>query len=130
VTTFWKVMAGLLLSLPPAAYVGGTLVSSQADMPTERAPVVLSPTPTLDEPTSPSARPDPDGRPNNGRAEDDRGDDRRGEDGRSGGDQDADDEGDENGFEIVRPEPEDFDDDRGEGDDGAGGSDDDGADDD
>jgi hypothetical protein len=122
VTTFWKVMAGLLLSLPPAAYVGGTLVSSQADMPTQRTPVVLTPAPPVDATASPSARPDPDGgRPNDG----------RGDDNRRGDDQDADDERDEDDFEIVRPEPEDFDDadDRGEGGDG-GGSDDDRVDDD
>ena len=45
-SAFWKVMVGLLLTLPVAAYVTGTLVASQADLPDRRSPVVISDSPS------------------------------------------------------------------------------------
>lgn len=45
-SAFWKVMVGLLLTLPVAAYVTGTFVASQADLPDRRSPVVISDSPS------------------------------------------------------------------------------------
>ena len=55
-STFWKVMVGLLLTLPIGAYVTGSLVASEAEMPSERTPIVISDVPS-DE-ASNSKRPD------------------------------------------------------------------------
>lgn len=41
VNTLLKVLLGLLLVLPLGAYITGTLVASQADVPTHRDPVVV-----------------------------------------------------------------------------------------
>lgn len=67
VSTFFKVALGLLLTVPLGAYIAGTLVASQADMPDQRPAVVISQTTSgtagPSETTSPSptrsARPKP-----------------------------------------------------------------------
>ena len=64
----WKVLVGLVLTLPVGAYVAGTLVSSQANVPDRRAPVVISDNP------SPGAAPSADQSPGDDHA-DDHGDD-------------------------------------------------------
>ena len=97
-STFLKVALGLLLTLPLGAYITGTLVASQTDMPQERAPVVIDSRPT----ESPTATPAP---PEPSRSPDDKGDDRdddRDDDSGHGGDDDV---------RVVRPTPRDVDDD-------------------
>lgn len=105
--TFVKVMAALLLTLPLGAYIAGTLVSSQVDMPAERVPVVVSGSP-MPEPTTDPAAPlsgtqtkTPRPSPSATSSPDD--DDRSGH-GRGGDDDDDDD------VRVVRPTPRDLDD--------------------
>lgn len=132
-STFWKVMIGLVLTLPVGGYITGTLVSSQADLPRERTPIVISDAPSSTAPSStPSAKPGPTNRPRSSskaqptkrpsarrpRENDDQ-DDRPGQN------------NDEGGPAVVRPAPQDVDDgDDGNGDDDSGPGDDDGDDDD
>lgn len=126
-STVWKVIAALLLTLPVGAYVAGTLVASQADVPTERAPIVMRDsssgsagpsTPAETNSPRPTARPtDKENDGPDGKGDDD--DDSSGPDG--DGDDDADDD-----VRVVRPSPDDIEDD----DDDAGRDDDDGGDDD
>ncbi len=129
--TFWKVMAGLLLTLPLAAYITGTLVVSEADMPTERTPIVISEAPSLSPEPGSSARPS-DGpsasktkRPAGPDGDDDSG---GGDDDRPGDDSDGGD--DDDGIKIVRPTPNDLDDDWDGGDDSDDSDDDESGDDD
>jgi hypothetical protein len=101
VSTFLKVALAMLLTLPLGAYITGTLVASQTDMPQERAPVVIDSRPT----ESPTATPTP---PAPSRSPDDNGGDRkdrdddRDDDSGHGGDDDV---------RVVRPTPRDVDDD-------------------
>jgi hypothetical protein len=105
VRAFWKVLLGLLLTLPVAAYVAGTLVASQADTPTERTPIVVTGDPSggvgslAGSPASDPTRDDRD---------------------------DPDDDDDWEDVEEVVPEPDDLDDrdDRHEGSDDHGDDDD------
>lgn len=117
---FVKVVLAALLTVPLGAYVAGTLVASQAEMPTRRVPVVLQGTsssagvtPAGTPRTSPSSRPthDPGGRRGNHDDSDDRRDD---------GERKADDDA----VVVVRPTPHDVGDDHG-GDRKDGRSDDD-----
>jgi uncharacterized membrane protein YgcG len=95
-SAIWKVLVGLVLTLPVGAYVAGTLVSSQANVPDRRAPVVISGTPT------PGAAPSADQSP---------------------GDDHGDDHGDEaRGLRTVNPTPDQVEDDHGNR--GPGGGDD------
>jgi hypothetical protein len=125
-STVWKVVIGLALTLPIAAYVVGSLVASTTELPAQREPVNIqngSPPPTSD-PHSPSSGP-ADPRPS---ASDP-------------AQRDEADEADEadNGVRVVSPEPtpvHDGDDGRGDdggdedgGDDGGDDSDDDDTDD-
>lgn len=96
-STFLKVALGLLLTLPLGAYITGTLVASQTDMPQERAPVVIDSRPT----ESPTASPTP---PEPSRSPDDKGGDRKDRDDDSGHDGDDD-------VRVVRPTPREVDDD-------------------
>jgi hypothetical protein len=100
--SFWKVMVALMLTVPMAAYIMGTLMASQAEMPSRRTPIVI--TESQSGSTSASSSP----RPSNGPAQTSRPskhptaqstDLRRGSGG-SGGD---------DGPEIVRPTPNDID---------------------
>lgn len=120
-STFLKVLVGLLLTLPLGAYVAGTLVASQADIPDERDVVVVESSTTQGPSTAqpsgtPSGRPDDDrtDRPDDkgGVRDHDRNDDK-------GGDRDDDDDAD---VRVIRPTPHDVDDD---GDDDADDRDDD-----
>lgn len=119
-STIWKIVIGLVLTLPIAAYVVGSLVASTAELPDQREPVNIqnvSPSPATD-PHSPSRAPG-DPRPSGSNAAP--GDDKTGDD------VDVDD----NGVQIVNPEPTRVDDDAdGRGDDGGGDDEDDGGDDD
>ena len=86
-TTFGKVLIGLALALPMAAYVVGSLAGSSAEQPRPRDPVQISdvtesPTPGKRESTPP----------------DDQGDD-------DGDRDDTDDDGDDNGARVVVPQP-------------------------
>lgn len=59
-STLWKTLVGLLLVLPLGAYITGTMMTSQADMPRERAPIVISDTPSEGAPPkAPDASSDP-----------------------------------------------------------------------
>jgi len=101
VSTFLKVALGLLLTLPLGAYITGTLVASQTDMPQERAPVVIDSRPT-ESPTATPTSPEP------SRSPDDKGDDRKDRD------DDRDDDsghGGDDDIRVVRPTPREVDDD-------------------
>jgi hypothetical protein len=105
VSTFLKVMVAMLLTLPLGAYITGTLVASQAEMPSERAPVVIedAPSPTVTVTATPSPSPDSGkGRKNQDRDDDDDDDDRD--------DWDDDDDSDDR-VRVIRPTPRDVDDD-------------------
>lgn len=91
-TTFWKVFVGLLLTLPVGAYVAGTLISSQASPPAERAPIVVTGESNPDRGGSDASTPRTAPRPT---------DDPTGT---------ADDDPDWDDVEDVVPEPEDIDD--------------------
>jgi hypothetical protein len=118
-STILKIVIGLVLTLPIAAYVVGSLVASTAELPKQREPVNIqnvSPSQTTGPPSHSGAPGDP--RPSGSTATP--GDDKAGDD------VDVDD----NGVQIVNPEPTRVDDDAdGRGDDG-GGDDDDGDEDD
>ena len=108
--TFWKGLVVVLLTLPVGAYVTGSLVGSQADLPDRRAPVVIDdPQTTPPSPTSKSTgRPDssdqptatPDGPPSSSSP--------------GGSSNDSDDGGKDDGgkddeVQVIRPEPDDLD---------------------
>ena len=102
-STFWKVMVGLLLTLPVGAYVTGTLVAADPGLPAERRPIVIS---------DASADQAPPGGPATSGARPDRGSGSAGQ-----GDDDGDDQGrgrgrggDDDEVEVVRPSPDDIDD--------------------
>jgi len=120
VSRFWKIIVGLAAVLPVLAFLGGSMVAAQSDLPEDRAPIVV--------PTDPQVDPDAlaeqqrlaqeraerrrlereraerrERREQRERAE--RREDRR-EDARRGDDRDDDDEP-----EVVRPEPDTIDDD-------------------
>lgn len=125
-STVWKVIAALLLTLPVGAYVAGTLVASQADVPIERAPIVIRDSATGSAgPSTPAETmsPRPTARPTDKENDgpDGKGDDDDDSSGPGGGDDDGDDD-----VRVVRPSPDDIEDD----DDDAGRDDDDGGDDD
>ncbi len=123
--SFWKGLVVVLLTLPVGAYVTGSLVGSQADLPDRRAPVVIDdPQTTPPSPTSKSTgRPDSSDRPTatpdapppssspGGSSNDSDG---------SG----SDDGGKDGEVQVIRPEPDDLDDrdgdDDGDGDDDSG----------
>jgi len=110
VGTFAKVMAALLLTLPLGAYIAGTLMSSQVDMPAERTPVVIDGSPVAETSgsagTVPSRPPKPSPSPSatHSPGDDDDDDDRSGH-GRGGDDDDDDDD-----VRVIRPTPRDLDD--------------------
>lgn len=115
---FWKVIVGLLLTLPLGAYITGTLVASQADMPSERAPVVLDATPSdVGSATPPPASEPATPRPSTTRSPDDDGDDDDDGRGRGRG------RGGDDEVEPVRPTPRDVDDDGDDRGDDHGGDD-------
>jgi hypothetical protein len=101
---FLKVAMGLLLTLPLGAYIAGTLVASQVDMPQERPAVVIDSrssgisTPTPTSTPTPSPRPDPTRSPDDDNGGDD---DHGGNSGHGGGDD----------VRVVRPTPRDVDED-------------------
>ena len=101
-STFLKVALALLLTLPLGAYITGTLVASQTDMPQERAPVVIDSRPTVS-PTVTPTPPEPSRSPDDkGGESEDRDDDRDDDDNSgNGGDDDV---------RVVRPTPRDVDD--------------------
>ena len=116
-TGFSKVLLGLALGLPMGAYAVGSMVSSAADDPGRRTPIILedAPAPAQDSVPGPTLRPSP---------EPTRGDD--------DGDDDGDDRDEEvrNRPEVVVPsyadrDDDDDDDDRGERDDTTDDRDDD-----
>lgn len=88
---FWKGLVVLLLALPVGAYVTGSLTGAPADLPDRLEPVVVQ------DPSSEDTAPEPSTS------------DRPGTDGTPGG-RDHDDGRDEN-VEVVRPDPDDLDDD-------------------
>lgn len=88
-STFLKVAIGLLLTLPLCAYIAGTLVASQADMPGARPAVVISGTP------SDAATPRPSPAPSPTRSPDDHDDDH--------------DDDDDDPVRVLRPTPRDVD---------------------
>jgi len=96
-----------LLTLPVGAYVTGSLVGSQADLPDRRAPVVIDdPQTTPPSPTSKSTgRPDSSGRPT---ATPDAPPTSSSPGGSSN---DSDDGGKDGEVQVIRPEPDDLDDD-------------------
>lgn len=111
-----KVLLGLALGLPMGAYAVGSIVSSAADDPGQRAPIILEDAPTPAQDTVPGATIGPGPRP----GDDDR-DDRN----------DRDDEEGRNRPEVVVPsftdrdDDDDDDDGRGERDDTTDDGDDD-----
>jgi len=119
--TFAKVLIALVIALPMAAYVAGSLVASSSEQPTRREPVIVRDAPEPDtgtgSPTSDPSRPpddDPDDDPDDEQDDDD-------------GEQDDD------RIRKVTPAPTrvgDDDDDRDDTDDRSGRDDDDGSDDD
>jgi hypothetical protein len=121
-STLWKVLVGLLLTLPIASYVAGTLVASEADLPGRRAPIVISDSASGPGRTTPPSSPgtgEQTATPRSG------GDDRRGAEGDRSDDH-GDDRGDDHGvdddeIELIHPTPDDIDDD--EDDDHGGGDD-------
>lgn len=119
-TGFSKVLLGLALGLPMGAYAVGSMVSSAADDPGRRAPIILedAPAPAQDTVPGPTLRPSPE--PTRG------GDD--GDDDGPGDDDPGDDEA-RNRPEVVVPSyadrDDDDDDDRGERDDTTDDGDDD-----
>lgn len=114
-TGFSKVLLGLALGLPMGAYAVGSMVSSAADDPGRRAPIILedAPTPRQDTVPGPTLRPSP---------EPTRGDD-------DGDDEDERDDEARNRPEVVVPSyadrDDDDDDDRDERDDTTDDRDDD-----
>lgn len=101
VSTLLKVAVGLLLTLPLGAYIAGTLVASQAAMPSERAPIVIETTTATTpsaSPTTPAPSRTPRPAPTAPSASDDHDDD--------SGIDDSDDR-----VRVVRPSPHDVDDD-------------------
>jgi len=122
-STVWKVIVGLLLTLPMAAYITGTLIASRADMPTERSPIVISDSPSSK--SEPSKKPRPRGDASPDRTDPpqpppiDSDDDDDGSDGSDGNSDDNEvevvrptpDDGDDDEVEVVRPTPDDGDDD-------------------
>lgn len=101
---FWKVAVGLLLTLPMGAYITGTLVASQSELPTERAPIVVTDTSAGDASPSGDVTAKPTEKPaerptKRGETDDD-------DNGRRSGDDGGDDD-----VRIVRPTPDDLDDD-------------------
>ena len=99
-STFLKVALALLLTLPLGAYITGTLVASQTDMPQERAPVVIDSRPT-ESPTVTPTSPEPSRSPDDKGGDREDRDDDRDDDSGHGGDDDA---------RVVRPTPRDVDD--------------------
>jgi hypothetical protein len=110
----WKVLLGLALALPMAAYVASSLVASGDDEPVRRDPVIISDAPPTTPPTTPptSPRPGPTTAPGDADDEDD-------------------DEVDDNEVRVVTPKPTrvDDDDDGHERDDDSRDDSDDGGDD-
>jgi len=100
VSTFLKVMVALLLTLPLGAYITGTLVASQTDMPPTRVPVVLEGSPSESVLPTPSRTPRPSPTSDPTRNRDDRGDD---------------DDDDDDDVRVIRPTPREVDDDHGDG---------------
>lgn len=140
-STFWKVMLGLLLTLPVGAYVTGALVTSQSQLPRERPAIVISdppqsPTAEKPEPTRPTAPnpekaadAEPTSRPEQRRPREDDPSEDRGRNGARGDDTGGAD--DDNEVRVVRPAPAPVDDDDdSDGDDDAGDDSDDGGGDD
>lgn len=122
-TGFSKVLLGLALGLPMGAYAVGSMVSSAADDPGQRAPIILddAPTPAQDTVPGPTLRPSP---------EPARGGDDDGDDGGDDGDDGPGDDEVRTRPEVVVPsyadrDDDDDDDDRGERDDTTDDGDDD-----
>ena len=132
--TFWKVMVGLLLTVPVGAYAIGTLATSQADMPAERDPMVISDSPSDETTKSRKSSPGQSAKPKEGKspqlaapptASGDNGDDGADDGDDDSGDDDIGGGGDNGEIEVVKPRPEklggggsDQDDDDGDDDDG------------
>lgn len=106
-----KVLLGLALGLPMGAYAVGSIVSSAADDPARRAPIILEDAPSPTQGTVPGAtlRPSPD--PTRAGDDDGPGDDDGGDDG-AGDDDEA-----RNRPEVVVPSYADRDDDDDDDDD-------------
>jgi hypothetical protein len=101
----WKALVVALLTLPVMAYVTGSLVGAQTELPAERAPVVIG-DPLQTEPQQ-TLRGRPGG-PDEPRESDDP---------RDPGHGGASDDHSDDGVSVVRPEPRDLDDDADERDD-------------
>jgi hypothetical protein len=109
-STMWKVLLGLVLALPLAAFVAGAVLASSTDEPAPRETIVIQDAPS---------RPDDDGpRSGPGRSDDES---RPGQHPSGSGDDDSDDsdDSDDDEVEVVRPEPDTVDDDHS----GPGGDD-------
>lgn len=107
--TWWKVLIGLTVGLPMAAYVTGSLLASSAVSPPRPDPVVIEDATRPSTGATPTLRPSP---LQPATSDDDDGDD----DGAGDDDGPADDgapngDGDDNGVEIVIPKPTGVDDD-------------------
>lgn len=100
-STFFKVALGLLLTLPLGAYIAGTLVASQADMPDQRPAVVISQATSGTAGPSETARPSARPKPSPTASPDDSDDDSR----------DDSDDSDDDDVRVVRPTPREVDDD-------------------
>lgn len=103
-STFFKVALGLLLTLPLGAYIAGTLVASQADMPDQRPAVVISQATSGTAGPSETARPSARPKPSPTASPDDSDDDSR-------DDSDDSDDSDDDDVRVVRPTPREVDDD-------------------
>ncbi len=64
-STFWKIMIGLMVTLPVGAYVAGNLAGATADGPAPHDPIVIrdARTTPLPDPSQPARRPHDSGRP-------------------------------------------------------------------
>ena len=94
-STFWKIMIGLMVTLPVGAYVAGNLAGAMADGPAPHGPIVIrdARTTPLPDPSQPAGGPTTPAHP----------------DSRNDGDDDSDGDGDDD-IEVVRPQPDDVDD--------------------
>ena len=117
---FWKGLVVLLLTLPVGAYVAGSLAGPRVELPDQRPPVLVDdPDPVA---SSGSGRPSESPRGGNRGGQDD-------DEDRDGRDDDRRDDDDDDDVRVVRPDPDDLDDDDSGDDNGDDNGGDDGDDD-
>jgi hypothetical protein len=96
--SFWRLLTVALLVLPAGAYLAGSLVAADAELPDERAPIVIDDSGDVEPAQTLTSRPRPVGPDGSGGDGDD-----------TDVDDDSDDDSDDD-VEIVHPDPDDLDD--------------------